>query len=92
LLSDEHFTVDEMLLEAWAGTTSFQRKDGNSEPPEGSGSNLTVEVHGEKRSNATYESTTDGDARLAKKSAGKEAKLSYAGHVLMENRNGLIGG
>jgi len=92
LPSDEHFTVNETLLGAWAGATSFQRKDGNSEPPEGNGSNLTLEVHGEKRSNATYESTTDGDARLTKKSAGKKANLSHAGHVLMENRNGLIGG
>src|SRR5437762_3559539 len=92
LPSDEQFTVNETLLGAWAGATSFQRKDGNSEPPEGNGSNLTLEVHGEKRSNATYESTTDGDARLTKKSAGKKAKLSHAGHVLMENRNGLIGG
>jgi hypothetical protein len=92
LLSGEHFTVDETLLEAWAGATSFQRKDGNREPPEGSGSNLTVDVHGEKRFNATYESTTDEDARPAKKSAGKKAKLSYAGHVLIENRNGLTGG
>ena len=64
--------MDETLLEAWAGTTSFQRKDGNSEPPEGSGSNLTVDFHGEKRSNATHESTKDGGARLAKKSAGKQ--------------------
>jgi len=90
LLSDEHFTVDGTLLEAWAGAKSFRRKDGKSEPPEGAGSNPTVDFHGEKRSNATHASTTDGEARLAKKSAGKEAKLSYAGHVLMENRNGLI--
>jgi transposase len=89
LLSDEHFTVDGTLLEAWAGAKSFRRKDGKSEPPEG-GSNPTVNFHGEKRSNATHQSTTDGEARLAKKAKGKEAKLSYAGHVLMENRNGLI--
>ena len=89
LLSDEHFTVDGTLLEAWAGAKSFRRKDGPSDPPEG-GSNPTVDFHGEKRSNATHQSTTDVDARLAKKSRGKEAKLSYAGHVLMENRNGLI--
>src|SRR5881296_928633 len=85
LLSDEHFTVDGTLLEAWAGAKSFQRKDGKSEPPEEGGSNPTVNFHGEKRSNETHASTTDPDARLA-----KEAKLSYAGHVLMENRNGLI--
>jgi len=90
LLSDEHFTVDGTLLEAWAGAKSFRRKDGKSEPPEEGGSNPTVNFHGEKRSNQTHESTTDGDARLAKKGQGKEAKLSYAGHVLMENRNGLI--
>jgi transposase len=90
LLSDEHFTVDGTLLEAWAGAKSFRRKDGNSEPPESEGSNPTVNFHGEKRGNATHASTTDPDARLAKKGAGKEAKLSYAGHVLMENRNGLI--
>jgi transposase len=90
LLSDEHFTVDGTLLEAWAGAKSFKRKDGKSEPPEEGGSNPTVNFHGEKRSNQTHQSTTDGDARLAKKAKGKEAKLSYAGHVLMENRNGLI--
>ena len=90
LLSDEHFTVDGTLLEAWAGAKSFQRKDGKSAPPEDGGSNPTVNFHGEKRSNVTHQSSTDGDARLAKKAQGKEAKLSYAGHVLMENRNGLI--
>ena len=89
LLSDEHFTVDGTLLEAWAGAKSFRRKDGKDEPPE-SGSNPTVNFHGEQRSNATHESTTDPESRLAKKAKGKEAKLSYVGHVLMENRNGLI--
>jgi transposase len=90
LLSDEHFTVDGTLLEAWAGAKSFKRKDGKGEPPEDGGSNPTVNFHGEKRSNETHQSTTDPDARLAKKATGKEAKLSYTGHVLMENRNGLI--
>src|SRR5712692_2052006 len=90
LLSDEHFTVDGTLLEAWAGAKSFKRKDGKSEPPAEGGSNPTVDFHGEKRSNETHQSATDSDARLAKKGKGKEAKLSYAGHVLMENRNGLI--
>jgi transposase len=90
LLSDEHFTVDGTLLEAWAGAKSFQRKDGKNKPPKEGGSNPTVNFHGEKRSNETHESRTDPDARLAKKGPGKEAKLSYAGHVLMENRNGLI--
>ena len=86
---DEHFTVDGTLMEAWAGAKSFKRKDGTSEPPEDRG-NPTVDFHGEKRANDTHQSTTDPDARLAKKAKGKEAKLSYAGHVLMENRNGLI--
>ena len=90
LLSDEHFTVDGTLLEAWAGAKSFKRKDGKSEPPEEGGSNPTVNFHGEKRSNETHASTTDADARLARKAKGREAKLSYAGHVLMENRNELI--
>src|SRR6202171_3884586 len=90
LLSDEHFTVDGTLLEAWVGAKSFKRKDGKSEHPEEGGGNPTVNFHGEKRSNETHASTTDGDARLAKKGKGKEAKLSYTGHVLMENRNGLI--
>jgi transposase len=90
LLSDEHFTVDGTLLEAWAGAKSFQRKDGKSEPPAEGGSNPTVNFHGEKRCNETHQSTTDADARLAKKGPGKEARLSYTGHVLMENRNGLI--
>src|SRR5213592_956993 len=70
LLSDEHFTVDGTLLEAWAGAKSFQRKDGKSEPPEEGGSNPTVNFHGEKRSNETHASTTDPDARLAKKGKG----------------------
>jgi len=88
LLSDQHFTVDGTLLEAWAGTKSFKRKDGKGEPPEDGGSNPTVNFHGEKRSNETHQSTTDPDARLAKKATGKEAQLSYTGPVLMENRNG----
>src|ERR1700682_2137928 len=90
LMSDEHFTVDGTLLEACASLKSF-KKMGTSEtaPPDDPG-NPTVDFHGEKRSNATHESTTDVEAMLAKKGAGKEAKLSYSGHVLMENRNGLI--
>ncbi len=91
LLSDEHFTVDGTLLEAWASLKSFKRKDGHSQPPgDDDPSNPTVNFHKEKRSNETHQSTTDPEARLAKKGEGKEAKLSYAGHVLMENRNGLI--
>src|SRR5467141_1526810 len=90
LLSDEHFTVDGTLIEAWAGHKSFKRKDnpGQHTPPDDPG-NPSVDFHGERRSNVTHQSTTDPEARLARKGAGKEAKLSYAGHVLMENRNGI---
>src|SRR5271157_832632 len=89
LLSDEHFTVDGTLVEAWASLKSFKRKDaGPSEPPDDPG-NPTVDFHGERRSNATHQSTTDPEARLYKKSRGSEAKLCYLGHVEMENRNGL---
>jgi hypothetical protein len=86
-LSDEHFTVDGTLIEAWASQKSFRRKDGQGKPP---GPGGEVDVHKEKRTNQTHESTTDPDARLFKKSKGSEAKLGYLGHVLMENRNGLL--
>jgi transposase len=86
-MSDEHFTVDGTLIEAWASHKSFRRKDGKGKPPETGGD---VDFHGEKRKNETHASTTDPDARLFKKSKGSEAKLSYLGHVLMENRNGLL--
>ena len=89
LTSDEHFTVDGTLIEAWASLKSFQRKDGDSQPPDDPG-NPTVNFHGEKRSNQTHESSTDPDALLARKGSGKEAKLSYNGNLLTENRNGLI--
>lgn len=92
LMSDEHFTVDGTLIEAWASFKSFKRKDGKgkkSAPPDDPG-NPTVNFRGEKRSNETHESTTDPEARLAKKSEGKEAKLSYSAHALIENRNGLL--
>jgi transposase len=89
LTSDEHFTVDGTLVEAWAGLKSFQRKDGKTNPPDDPG-NPTIDFHGEKRSNQTHESTTDPDALLARKGNGKEAKLSYNGNLLIENRNGLI--
>ena len=89
LTSDEHFTVDGTLIEAWASLKSFQRKDQNNQPPDDPG-NPTVNFHGEKRSNQTHESTTDPDALLARKGNGKEAKLSYNGNLLTENRNGLI--
>jgi transposase len=89
LTSDEHFTVDGTLIEAWASLKSFQRKEENKQPPEDPG-NPTVDFHGEKRSNQTHESTTDPDALLARKGSGKEAKLSYNGNLLTENRHGLI--
>jgi transposase len=84
LMSDEHFTVDGTLIEAWAGQKSFRRKD------EDGGSGGGGDFHGEPRSNQTHASSTDPEARLYKKSAGQEAKLSYLGHTLVENRNGLI--
>jgi transposase len=89
LLSSEHFTVDGTLIEAWAGHKSFKRKDGSDQQPVDDPGNPTVDFHGEQRTNATHQSTTDPEARLAKKGKGKEAKLSFAGHVLMENRNGI---
>src|SRR5437870_2743702 len=90
LLSDEHFTVDGTLLEAWAGQKSFRRKDTPQGPPPDDPSNPTVNFHGERRSNQTYQSTTDPDSRLFKKAKGHEAKLAYLGEVLMENRHGLV--
>ena len=89
LTSDEHFTVDGTLIEAWASLKSFQRKGEQNTPPDDPG-NPTVDFHGEKRSNETHESTTDPDALLARKGNGKEAKLCYNGNLLIENRNGLI--
>ena len=90
LTSDEHFTVDGTLLEAWASAKSFQPKDKKPSPPPDDPGNPTVDFHGEKRTNQTHESKTDPDALLARKGAGKEAKLSYSGNLLVENRNGLI--
>ena len=89
LLSDEHFSVDGTLIEAWASQKSFQKKDGGQSGNSSDDGNSGVDFHGEKRRNETHESKTDPDARLYKKGKGKEAKLCYAGHVLMENRNGL---
>jgi transposase len=91
LLSDEHFTVDGTLIEAAASLKSFRRKDKppSDAPPDDPG-NPTVNFRGEKRSNATHQSTTDPEARLAKKGHGFEAKLAYMGHALMENRHGLL--
>ena len=90
LLSDEHFTVDGTLLDAWASLKSFRRKDAGPTPPPDDPGNPTVNFHGESRRNDTHQSTTDPDARLARKGPGKEAKLSYAGHVLLDNRYGLV--
>jgi transposase len=91
LLSDEHFSVDGTLLEAWASTKSFRPRDGSGPPPD-PGRNGKQDFHGQKRSNQTHASTTDPDARLYRKGRGKEAKLCFMGHALMENRNGLIVG
>ena len=88
--SEEHFTVDGTLLEAWASMKSFQPRNKKSSPPPDDPGNPTVNFHGEKRSNQTHESTSDPDAQLARKGLGKEAKLSYSGNLLVENRNGLI--
>jgi transposase len=89
LLSQDHFTVDGTLLEAWASLKSFRPKD-ESKPPTGGEKNPSVDFHGQTRSNDTHQSATDAESRLAKKGSGKEAKLCFAGHVLMENRNGVV--
>ena len=93
LLSDEHFTVDGTMVEGWASLKSFRPKDeserSNDDKPDDPG-NPTVNFHGQKRSNNTHQSTTDEDLRLFKKTKGSEAKLAFQGHVLMENRNGLV--
>jgi transposase len=90
LVSDEHFSVDGTLIEAWASQKTFQRKDQVNRPPPDDPGNPTVDFHGETRSNDTHESKTDPDARLARKSGGHESKLAYCGNVLIENRNGLV--
>src|SRR5471032_3221528 len=90
LLSDEHFSVDGTLIEAWASQKSFQRKDkAEAAPPDDPG-NPTVNFHGKTRRNDTHESKTDPDARLARKSGGHESKLAYCGNAMIENRNGLV--
>ena len=91
LVSNEHFSVDGTLIEAWASMKSFRKKDEKKppKPPDDPG-NPTVDFHGEKRSNETHESKTDPDARLARKGPGKAAQLAHAAHALMENRNGLV--
>src|ERR1700676_3212 len=90
LLSDEHFSVDGTLLQAWASLKSFRRKDAGPTPPPEDPGNPTVNFHGETRRNDTHQSTTDPDARLARKSGGHEAKLAYCGNAMIENRNGLV--
>jgi hypothetical protein len=90
LLSADHFTVDGTLLEAWASLKSFRSKDGGDGTPTPGEKNPSVAFHGEQRTNDTHQSITDPEARLARKGRGKEAKLCFAGHVLMENRNGLV--
>jgi transposase len=92
LLSDEHFSVDGTLIEAWASMKSFKPKDeaDDGPPASGGGRNAERDFHGEKRTNDSHASTTDPDARLFRKGRGKEAKLCHMGHLLMENRNGLI--
>jgi transposase len=90
LTSDEHFTVDGTLLEAWASAKSFQPKGPKQPPAPDDPGNPTVNFRGERRSNETHESKTDSEARLARKGPGKESKLSYTGNLLVENRNGLI--
>lgn len=90
LLSDEHFSVDGTLIQAWASQKSFRPKGDNGDGPSEGGRNREASFHGEKRGNKTHESKTDKDAMLAKKGPGKEARLSYMGHTVMENRNGLV--
>jgi transposase len=90
LLSDEHFSVDGTLIEAWASMKSFKPKDQSDSPPPPGGRNPEVNFRGQKRKNTTHQSTTDPDARLFKKSTGSASKLCFMGHVLMENRNGLV--
>lgn len=89
LLSDEHFTVDGTLIEAWAGQKSFTLKASPAPPPADDPGNPTVDFRGERRANVTHASTTDPEARLYRKGPGHEAKLCYMGHVLMDNRHGL---
>jgi transposase len=90
LLSEDHFTVDGTLLEAWASLKSFRPNDGDGGAANAGEKNPSVDFHGEKRTNDTHQSTTDPESRLAKKGRGKEARLCFTGHVLMENRNGLV--
>lgn len=88
-VSDAHFTVDGTLIDAWASLKSFQPVDGPKNPSDGDSGNPSIDFHGQRRSNATHQSTTDAQAQLARKGRGKEARLSFGLHALMENRNGL---
>lgn len=90
LLSDEHFSVDGTLIDAWASMKSFRRKDGSDDDSGASGRNAERDFKGQKRSNKTHASTTDPDARLYRKGNGQSSRLCFMGHTLMENRNGLI--
>ena len=90
LLSEDHFTVDGTLLEAWASLKSFRPKDGDGGTATTGEKNPSVDFRGECRTNDTHQSATDSEARLARKGPGKEARLCFTGHVLMENRNGLV--
>ena len=92
LLSREHFSVDGTLIQAWASHKSFRPKDGSDDPPAGGGRNADTDWKGKRRSNDTHESSTDPDARLFKKSKGTPSILCYHGHILMENRSGLVVG
>ncbi len=92
LLSREHFSVDGTLIQAWASHKSFRAKDGSNDPPSGGGRNANTDWKGHRRSNETHESSTDPDARLFRKSKANAAILCYQGHVLMENRSGLVVG
>ena len=90
LLSTDHFSVDGTLIEAWASLKSFRPKDEADDPPSGGGRNAEADFHGKKRSNETHASTSDPDARLYRRGPGKEARLCFIGHGLMENRCGLL--
>lgn len=90
LISEDHFSVDGTLLQAWASQKSVRPRDDKDPPASGGGKNPEVDFHGEKRRNETHVSRTDPEALFARKGNGQEARLSYAGHILMENRNGLI--
>lgn len=90
LTSDEHFCVDGTLIGAWASMKSVRRQDGSDDPPQGGGRNPERDFHGERRNNETHESSTDPEARMFRKGQGKESRLCYIGHALMENRHGLV--